>query len=251
MPEQSHNTPLGERIKAARKSAGLTLVRLSEQIGISNQALSAIERGQKNPSKQTLMNLAKTLRNGFGIDWLEGLIEEIEETRQGVKFFLEENKRRNDKEELREVFSEFLDFKFGTGSIAIMDLAKSVRLISLSARITAEHTIEELSNKEEIVIPARMMRLGQHTYGVLVMGDSLRDALVHPGDIIIANTDNAIADGKLALIELKGKISIKRISLKGRSVTLFPANSDYAPIKVSINKLNCVGEVTGLLRFPE
>lgn len=251
MPKQSDNTLLGERIKAARKSAGLTLVELSQQIGISNQALSAIERGQKNPSKQTLMNLSRVLRNGFNIAWLEELVEETEEAHQGVKFFLDENTRRNVKEELREVFSEFLDFKFGTGSIAIKELAKGVRIISLSARINVDHTIEELGNKEDIVIPARMTRPGQHTYGVLVLGDSLRDALVHPGDIIVANTDSAIADGKFALIELKGKISIKRISLKGRSVTLLPANADYPPVKIPINQLTCLGEVTGLLRFLE
>src|SRR5437588_208901 len=59
------------QIRAARKSSGLTLDELGQQIGVSAQALSAIELGKANPSRQTLINLARVLENDFGEAWLK------------------------------------------------------------------------------------------------------------------------------------------------------------------------------------
>ncbi|HEV2883097.1 MAG TPA: LexA family transcriptional regulator [Pyrinomonadaceae bacterium] len=239
---------LGQRIKAARKSADYTLVELSQQIGISNQALSSIERGQKNPSKQTLMNLARVLHNSFGIDWLE---KSNEETTQRHEIFFNELNRQSTKDEWQKAFNEFLDFKFGTDSIAIKDFVEGVRVIPLKARIKSGLAVEDLNLEEKILIPARMTRPGRYTFGVIVQDDSLREELVGPGDVLIANDDIAITDGKFAIIELKGKVYLRRLSLKRRSATLLSPGADNEPLKVPLNQLICLGEVTGLLRFIE
>src|SRR4051812_42319563 len=107
MTEKTLQPSLGQRIRAARKAEHITLVELSKRIGVSNQALSAIERGEKNPSRQTLINLSKELGDFFGIEWLQDQHDEkIERSR--VSFG--ERFRQDDKETLREAFNEFLDF---------------------------------------------------------------------------------------------------------------------------------------------
>jgi transcriptional regulator with XRE-family HTH domain len=71
---------VGQRIRSARLSAHLSLEMLGQLIGISNQALSAIERGKANPSKQTLMSLARTLNDDFEVPWLKPFVLEAGES---------------------------------------------------------------------------------------------------------------------------------------------------------------------------
>lgn len=52
---------LGQRIKQARKAAGLTMRQLADSAGISAMAVSKYEHGQLTPSSKTLLALAKAL----------------------------------------------------------------------------------------------------------------------------------------------------------------------------------------------
>ncbi|MDW8291222.1 MAG: helix-turn-helix transcriptional regulator, partial [Armatimonadota bacterium] len=50
---------LGERLKSARKRAGLSMRALAERAGVSAQAISKYERGQDVPSSVVIIRLAK------------------------------------------------------------------------------------------------------------------------------------------------------------------------------------------------
>lgn len=58
-----------KRIQAARKAKGLTLKKLGDIIGISESAVSNIERGRNKPSGSTLILLCEKL--GVNHEWLE------------------------------------------------------------------------------------------------------------------------------------------------------------------------------------
>ncbi|MEW6684461.1 MAG: helix-turn-helix transcriptional regulator [Nitrospirota bacterium] len=53
---------IGRRIKTLRTRLRLTQDQLSERVGISPQYLSNIERGRENPTLDTLLRLAESLR---------------------------------------------------------------------------------------------------------------------------------------------------------------------------------------------
>lgn len=57
------------RIKAARKAKGLTLKQVGTLLGISESAVSNIERGRNKPSGSTLVLLCEKL--GINQHWLE------------------------------------------------------------------------------------------------------------------------------------------------------------------------------------
>ena len=64
---------MNERIKEIRKSVGLSQKEFGIRIGVSDTAVSKIERGERNPSKQTIKLICKEfkinqnwLKNGFG-----------------------------------------------------------------------------------------------------------------------------------------------------------------------------------------
>ena len=58
-----------KRIQAVRKAKGLTLKQLGDIIGISESAVSNIERGRNKPSGSTLILLCEKL--GIDREWLE------------------------------------------------------------------------------------------------------------------------------------------------------------------------------------
>lgn len=53
---------MNTRIKALRKTEGLTLEKFGERIGISNSACSALETGKNNPSEQTIRAICREFR---------------------------------------------------------------------------------------------------------------------------------------------------------------------------------------------
>jgi transcriptional regulator with XRE-family HTH domain len=54
-------TYFGDHLRAIRESVGMTQVELSEATGIDQRNLSAIERGKRPPSEETVLTLAKGL----------------------------------------------------------------------------------------------------------------------------------------------------------------------------------------------
>lgn len=97
---------LSKSIKEARRKKGLTLKELGEQIGVSHAALSLIENGKSQPTRRTLMALARVLDNDFGLDWLK-------------EYLAAETKAGPTKKELAEEMSvtEFISLKVGGSSI--------------------------------------------------------------------------------------------------------------------------------------
>ena len=66
---------IGERIKAARKKAGLTQKQLGEKMGISYQAVAQWENDLRNPKIETLRAIANAL--GMPVSDLTGTVNEI------------------------------------------------------------------------------------------------------------------------------------------------------------------------------
>ena len=52
---------IGKRIKSAREKKGLTQDQLAEQVNLSPMHISVIERGNKLPRLETLINIANVL----------------------------------------------------------------------------------------------------------------------------------------------------------------------------------------------
>ncbi len=76
------------------------------------------------------------------------------------------------------------------------------------------------------------------TFLVRVDGDSMIGAGIFPGDIAIVDRSLVTPDlkamhNKIVLAVLDGEFTIKRLCVKGKSVTLVPENDRYEPIPVS------------------
>lgn len=81
-------------------------------------------------------------------------------------------------------------------------------------------------NKELIKNPSS-------TFYGRVKGNSMVNAGINDGDILIIDKSIPPSDGKKAVCYIDGEFTIKTLQVNKNGIFLMPANSDFKPIKVS------------------
>lgn len=70
------------------------------------------------------------------------------------------------------------------------------------------------------------------TFFVRVSGDSMIEAGIHTGDILVVDRSLEAVDGNVIVAALDGELTVKRLSKRGQTIRLLPANKDYQPIEI-------------------
>lgn len=65
-----------------------------------------------------------------------------------------------------------------------------------------------------------------------VKGESMKDAGVDNGDLLVIDKSLPYRDQALAVCFINGEFTLKRIRVQGKTLLLMPANKDYEPIVV-------------------
>lgn len=249
MPNNILKPAIGQRIRAVRRNAGLTLTEVSSRIGISNQALSAIERGKKNPSRQTLMSIARLFGKDFGEVWLADYLSNYQTEFALIRAPQGPNL---DKVNVMNLFEEFIDTKFGVGQVTLVAEPKEKTVSIPVGYEIFETSFNVIDDAEEYIhVPPQMFPPNKGATAGIVKCKSLQDALVDEGDfVIITDRPNSI-NGKTILALVNFKMMLKRCEVKGGKVFLKAFNERCKPIKVSIKDIICVGEFTGVIRINE
>lgn len=71
------------------------------------------------------------------------------------------------------------------------------------------------------------------TFLVRATGDSMTDAGIHSGDLLIVDKSLQAQHGKIVIAALNGELTVKRLSKVGGRVQLLPENPKYKPIDIS------------------
>jgi len=71
------------------------------------------------------------------------------------------------------------------------------------------------------------------TFFVRVTGDSMIDAGIHPGDILIVDRSIEVIDKKVVIAVIDGELTVKRIRKTSSGFMLVPENQKYSPISIS------------------
>ena len=70
------------------------------------------------------------------------------------------------------------------------------------------------------------------TFFVRVAGDSMIDAGIHPGDILVVDRAVEPADKNVVIAVIDGELTVKRIAQRGGSLYLVADNQRYAPLRI-------------------
>ena len=87
-------------------------------------------------------------------------------------------------------------------------------------------------------------------YALEVRGDSMVDALIHDGDIVLMRQQERVENGELAAVWLQDQeeTTLKRFYLEGRRVRLQPANPTMQPMFYPAEGVRVMGKVVCVIR---
>ena len=121
--------------------------------------------------------------------------------------------------------------------------------VPLMGRIAAGVPISAIQNHAaDIACPPDMLGSGEH-FALEVKGDSMIDAGIHEGDIVIIRRQDTANNGDIivALVE-KEEATLKRLRKKGASVALEAANPKYETRIFGPDQVDIQGRLVGLIR---
>lgn len=86
-------------------------------------------------------------------------------------------------------------------------------------------------------------------FALRVHGDSMMDAGILEGDMVIAKTQKSVSHGDIVVALLDGESTVKRFHRKGGETLLLPENKRMKPIPVEGRELVIQGRVIAVQRF--
>lgn len=104
---------------------------------------------------------------------------------------------------------------------------------------------------ESIDLNRELVHHAESTFYARVDGDSMTDAGIYDGDIVVIDKSIDAADGDYIAAYVDGEFTLKKFQLdpSGQCAWLVPANPKYKPIKVTRdNDFMVWGVVTSIIR---
>ncbi|MFN7038504.1 MAG: LexA family protein [Alphaproteobacteria bacterium] len=71
------------------------------------------------------------------------------------------------------------------------------------------------------------------TFFIKATGNSMINAGIHQGDLLIVDRSITPKDGMIVIAHLNGEFTLKRLSINKEKITLVPENHEYKPIKIT------------------
>ena len=128
--------------------------------------------------------------------------------------------------------------------VADISLSSIPMLGSVKAGFPADVT-EEL--KDTINIDEYLINKQENSYMLVVDGDSMIDAHITDGDMVLVEKTNIAKDGDIVIANIDGEFTMKYFKKEGSKVWLEPANKNYKSIYPKMY-LNIIAIVKAVIR---
>lgn len=124
------------------------------------------------------------------------------------------------------------------------------RLIPLLGRVSAGPFALAVEDLEEY-LPIQPDRAGadEELFGLRVHGESMRDAGILPGDIVVVRRQPKADDGEIVVALVGEEATVKRLRLRSGCVELHPENPSYPVMTPDPAELEVIGRVIEVRRY--
>ncbi|AFM22032.1 MAG TPA: XRE family transcriptional regulator [Acetomicrobium flavidum] len=212
---------LGERIRTLRKEIGMSVTELARRVKTSPSHISEIERGEKMPSLNLLVKIAKELKTS--IDYLTGLVG-------------------------------FAKKAMEVTEVALLDKASVTAAGRGFDQTGVYHDVEDM-----VYVPDYALGpVGEvPPFAVRVAGESMIGAGITDNSIVVVNPSAEVGQGDVALVAIGNEWTVKYIYTRADgSLELRPANSSYSPMLFSKEDLasglvKVIGKVVWIIGKPK
>ncbi len=136
----------------------------------------------------------------------------------------------------------------GTGSdVLARGAAHEARPIPVIGEIAAGGPIEAYQDGSETVTVPDIIRTTSGTYVLRVRGDSMVDAHIMDGDLVVIREQQTAHDGDIVVAQVEeNAVTLKRFFRERNRVRLQPANDEYEP--QFYDDVRIQGKLVGVIR---
>jgi len=203
----------GNKIKAARKAAGMTQRQLASKIGVKNTSISNWEKNISRPDPDTIAKICGALEidAGFLFDAEPGIC--------------------NDKAQN----------PLGFEPMPNMTKIPLIGDIACGEPITAE---------ENVIDHISVVERWHANFALRCHGNSM-EPKIHDGDIVAIRKQPTVENGQIAAVRIGDEATLKKVYAYQDRMILQPINTSYEPIMLLREEMNTTaieGKAVGLCR---
>ena len=131
-----------------------------------------------------------------------------------------------------------------------MPVTASATELPVMGRIAAGTPIEAISEvATHVAVPQQMLGSGKTHYALEVKGDSMIEAGINEGDIVVIEEGSTADNGDIVVALVEGyEATLKRFRRKGGMVALEAANPAYQTRMLRDDQVEVQGKLVGLIR---
>ena len=199
-----------ERLRELRNEKKMTMKDLADKLSLTEQAISMYERNERRPNFEKLEEIA----DFFNID---------------MNYLLGKSIIKNSyAHEFREI-----------------TIDKLIRKIPLYDFISCgEGGFVDDNIIDYVSLPASMFSSRKEYFAQYAKGDSMANANINDGDLIIFEKTSIITNGMIGCFCIDDNTATcKRLSISNGQIILLPENPSYSPIIVSVESFKCIGKL--------
>lgn len=206
-----------ERFKELRQKKGWSQQRLADELNISKSSVNMYERGEREPSFETLESIADL----FNVD---------------MNFLMGTTPI-----ERATIFPVPVSVPIGFSPLPDMDTLPRVGRIACGDPILAEQNIEDYDS-----VPSSW----RATFTLICVGDSMAPR-IQDGDLVAIRQQEEVENGEIAAVRIGDEATLKRVYFHEDYIELRPENPAYSSIirrREEMNDVSIEGRAVGFCR---
>ena len=125
------------------------------------------------------------------------------------------------------------------------------RTVAILGQVAAGVPIPALELADDRMVIDESLTGGHDVFALRVVGRSMIDAGILPQDLILVRPTERVDNGKIAVVEIDGEVTVKRFYAERGGIRLVAENREMAPIVLDAEAsaaLRVVGVVQGVIR---
>lgn len=138
----------------------------------------------------------------------------------------------------------------GPGRVPEIPVAASALDLPIMGRIAAGTPIEAIQHvSHHVGVPNDMVRRGGEHFALEVQGESMIDAGIHDGDVVVIRRQSTAENGDIVVALVEGReATLKRLRKRGAAIALEAANPAFETKVYRSDQVEIQGRMVGLIR---
>jgi SOS-response transcriptional repressor LexA len=236
---------IGTLLRNLRLRRGMSQFELASAAGINNSYLSRIENGERRPSPKILKRFSEILDHPYDDLVVKSGILSEEFVRSTPP--ASQTKPDTTTQALQDLIQNLQHTPSVVTGTSSPEARRAVPMFDTvpAGLLKDANVVEAYDDVEKLILNEEELGFDPRAFALVVQGDSMVEAGILDGDVLIVSPNTPVTDGDIAVVQVNRRTTtVKKVYLEGDHIILQPANSAYKPQVLSYpDEVEILGKV--------